>query len=517
MAPRFIGLGQRRLHDLFVDAFDLDVHLQRSDTLSRSSHLEVHVAKVVLVAQDVSDDRVAIPLLHKTHGDPSHLGLDRYASVHQRKACATHRGHGGAAVGLSDFRHDPQGVGEVFRIRKHCLHAAAREAAMANFPTLRTTHETRFPNGERREVVMEHEAFTIGAFEGIDDGRVPIRPEGGGHDGLRFPTSEERGPVSLGQHANFHGQRAYGFEITTVDAGRAVDDGVADHGLLEAAKEALHGFAIRSVFTQGFPGELLKALGLKRRHGVLALELIGDAIGRTHGLGEHFSDAVGEGLIDLRRRPLPARLAGFRNERIDRIEHGLHLLVSKEHGAEHLIFRELFCFRFHHKHRLTRTSNGHVEGRGLQRFKARIQQILTIGEAHPSGSEGPAEGDAGDGQSGSGADHGDHIRILVLVGGHHGADDLHFIHKALRKERTDRPVDEPARERFLFRGTALAAEEPTRDFPRGVGFFLVIHGQGEEGLARLSVPHPNHGAQHGGVIHVRHHGPGGLACNFSGF
>ena len=123
------------------------------------------------------------------------------------------------------------------------------------------------------------------------------------------------------------------------------------------------------------------------RHGVLALELIGDAVGRTHGLGEHFSDAVGEGLIDLRRRPLPARLAGFRNERIDRIEHGLHLLVGKEHGTEHLIFRELFCFRFHHKHRLTRTSNGHVEGRGLQRFKARIQQILTIGEAHPSGSE----------------------------------------------------------------------------------------------------------------------------------
>ena len=146
---------------------------------------------------------------------------------------------------------------------------------------------------------------------------------------------------------------------------------------------------IRSVFTQGFPGELLKALGLKRRHGVLALELIGDAIGRTHGLGEHFSDAVGEGLIDLRRHPLPARLAGFRNERIDRIEHRLHLLVSKEHGAEHLIFRELFCFRFHHKHRLTRTSNGHVEGRGLQRFKARIQQILTIGEAHASGTEGP--------------------------------------------------------------------------------------------------------------------------------
>ncbi len=361
MAARFIGLGQRLLHDLFVDAFDLDVHLQRSDTLSRPGHLEVHVAEVVLVAQDVGDDRVAIPFLHKTHGDARHLRLNRHAGVHQREARAAHRGHGGAAVGFGDLRHHPKGVGEIFRIRKHRLHATARQPTVANFPTLRPTHEARFPDGVGGEVVVKHEAFAIGALESIDDGGVPVRPEGGRHDGLRLPAGEQRGPVGLSEIAHFHGQGPDGFEIAAVDAGRAIDDGVAHHGLLKAAKETFHGFAVCGVVAQGFPSKLLQALGLERGHGILTLELIGDAIGRPHGLGEHVSDAIGEGLIDLRGRPLPARLASFGNEGIDRVEHGLHLLVRKEHGAEHLIFREFFGFRLHHEHGLARTGHGHVE------------------------------------------------------------------------------------------------------------------------------------------------------------
>ena len=41
------------------DAADLDVHLQRSDTLGRAGHLEVHVAVRILLAGDVGEDRVA--------------------------------------------------------------------------------------------------------------------------------------------------------------------------------------------------------------------------------------------------------------------------------------------------------------------------------------------------------------------------------------------------------------------------------------------------------------------------
>src|SRR5215475_777447 len=46
-------LIERDAHDLRRDAFDLDVHLQRRDAILRTGDLEIHVAEMILVAQDV--------------------------------------------------------------------------------------------------------------------------------------------------------------------------------------------------------------------------------------------------------------------------------------------------------------------------------------------------------------------------------------------------------------------------------------------------------------------------------
>jgi hypothetical protein len=47
-------------------------------------HLEVHVAEVVLVAEDVGQDRDLAALLHQAHGDAGDRRLDRHARVHER-------------------------------------------------------------------------------------------------------------------------------------------------------------------------------------------------------------------------------------------------------------------------------------------------------------------------------------------------------------------------------------------------------------------------------------------------
>ena len=49
--PALPGLLQRLLHDLEVEALDLDVHLDRGDALLGAGHLEVHVAEVILGAR----------------------------------------------------------------------------------------------------------------------------------------------------------------------------------------------------------------------------------------------------------------------------------------------------------------------------------------------------------------------------------------------------------------------------------------------------------------------------------
>ena len=58
----FVRLLKCCFHDLFGDPVDLDVHLQRGNTFRRTSHLEVHVAEVVLVAEDVGQHRVFVGL-----------------------------------------------------------------------------------------------------------------------------------------------------------------------------------------------------------------------------------------------------------------------------------------------------------------------------------------------------------------------------------------------------------------------------------------------------------------------
>ena len=86
-------LVQRLIHDVFGDAVDLDVHLQRGDPLVGSRHFEVHVAKMVLVAENVGQHRVAVAFLDQAHRHPSHGALDGNAGVHQRQGRTADAGH----------------------------------------------------------------------------------------------------------------------------------------------------------------------------------------------------------------------------------------------------------------------------------------------------------------------------------------------------------------------------------------------------------------------------------------
>ena len=63
------GLAQRDLHDLFGDAFDLDVHLQRGDAIGGTGHLEVHVAEMIFIAENVGQNGKTVAFLDEAHGD----------------------------------------------------------------------------------------------------------------------------------------------------------------------------------------------------------------------------------------------------------------------------------------------------------------------------------------------------------------------------------------------------------------------------------------------------------------
>jgi hypothetical protein len=84
----FLGLGQSLTHDFFGDPGDLDVHLERGDAFAGAGHLEVHVAQVIFVTQDVGQDGKVLAFQDQAHGDARNRARDRNAGVHHREAAA---------------------------------------------------------------------------------------------------------------------------------------------------------------------------------------------------------------------------------------------------------------------------------------------------------------------------------------------------------------------------------------------------------------------------------------------
>ena len=83
------------------------------------------------------------------------------------------------------------------------------------------------------------------------------------------------------------------------------------------------------------------------------------------------------------------------------------------------------------------------------------------------------------------ADHRRDVRIDLGVDRHHRRDDLHVVVEAVGEERPQRTVDQPRRQRLLFRRAPFALEEAAGDLAGGVRLFLVVDGQRKEILAGL--------------------------------
>jgi hypothetical protein len=70
-----LAWAKAHLHDFLGDALDLDVHLQGGDAVFGTRHLEIHVAEVIFVTEDVGQHGKAATILDQAHGDAGHGAL----------------------------------------------------------------------------------------------------------------------------------------------------------------------------------------------------------------------------------------------------------------------------------------------------------------------------------------------------------------------------------------------------------------------------------------------------------
>ena len=83
MQSSVLGLIKSSTHDFLGNALDLDIHLQCGNTLVGTSHFEVHIAKVILVAENICEDSEFFAFLNEAHRDAGNRCFDRHACIHQ--------------------------------------------------------------------------------------------------------------------------------------------------------------------------------------------------------------------------------------------------------------------------------------------------------------------------------------------------------------------------------------------------------------------------------------------------
>ena len=87
-------LVERFAQELRADSGDFDVHLKRRDALLGAGHLEVHVAQVVFLSQDIGQDHEAVTVGDQPHRDAGDRPRDRHAGAEQTQRAAAHGRHG---------------------------------------------------------------------------------------------------------------------------------------------------------------------------------------------------------------------------------------------------------------------------------------------------------------------------------------------------------------------------------------------------------------------------------------
>ena len=96
----FFSLQQCLFKDFIRQTVYLDIHLGSSDTIFCTGYLEVHIAKVVFITEDVGQYGIFFfaCVLNQSHRDTGYGFLDFYTGIHQSQCSGTYGSHGRRTV-----------------------------------------------------------------------------------------------------------------------------------------------------------------------------------------------------------------------------------------------------------------------------------------------------------------------------------------------------------------------------------------------------------------------------------
>ena len=251
---------------------------------------------------------------------------------------------------------------------------------MSDFATAGRTHPAGFAHRIGREVVVQQEAFLVGALQRVDPLLVIAGAEGRNHQRLGFTPSEERRSVRTRQNRHFRHNRADLVEWTSVHASAVLDD-VTTQDVSFAFLE--RGAELRAVDAVGiFVGldQCLGRLSLGGADRVMTLGLAGEGIAGPNVVADHRLD-LRDGVGEVLGLEVPGLLRGVFCEFDDRLDDRLEALVREGDCAQDFFFVHLLDFRFHHHHGVFGAGDNQIDPAVSHLIQSRVQHVLTVDEA----------------------------------------------------------------------------------------------------------------------------------------
>ncbi|OQA01557.1 MAG: hypothetical protein BWY69_01334 [Planctomycetes bacterium ADurb.Bin401] len=128
------------------------------------------------------------------------------------------------------------------------------------------------------------------------------------------------------------------------------------------------------------------------------------------------------------------------------------------------IFRNLLCIDFNHIHCVSCSGEHKIEIAVLSLRISRVDDELPVNSAQPYCPDWPLKRYAANRKGGAGSDHSQNIRIVFLVCADYVYSDLYFVKIPIRKQWTNRSVNQSRCENFFCARSAFAFHKAAREF-----------------------------------------------------
>ena len=171
--------------------------------------------------------------------------LQRRTAVQQRERCRADGGHRGRAVRFQDIGHEAHGVREFLSARHHDLDRAFGQVAVTDLAAAGGAEAADLADGERREVVVQHEPLRVLRQQTVDDLLVQLRAERQRRETLRLTALEQGGTVRARKQADLDGDRTDVAQPAAVEPLAVREDHLAHGIVFEVVQDRLDRVGLR--------------------------------------------------------------------------------------------------------------------------------------------------------------------------------------------------------------------------------------------------------------------------------